>query len=139
MADSMIRLFALFFLLAGGALARSHPDAKQAAADEEVLFVIGGEQFEEATADVQVIDFSGQALPCRQPASLPNPNDQEFAFTKEDGSLTVCGGISKGKQCLDYDPIANEWNTSPFSLSNPRNDGAVVKLEDGRVWLLGGR
>lgn len=124
-------------LLLGLSSARSPPQTAQAAL-QEVLFVIGGEQLQVPTTDVQVIDFSGQGLPCRTPGSLPAANDQEFAFANEEGGLMACGGEFQGKKCLSYDPIANEWVDNRLTLTTPRYDGAVITLPDARVWFIGG-
>ena len=66
--------------------------------------------------------------------------DEAFGLISSDGKPMVCGGVNRDtyqptSSCFVYDRASDSWNPGPSMLSE-RRAGAVVKLEDGRQWIL---
>ena len=76
------------------------------------------------------------------PVKLGNPGTSGGTFGRF-GALHIGGGQvlvtgnANHKSTLLYDPAAKKWLALPAMLM-PRNDPALARLPDGRVWATGG-
>ncbi len=95
--------------------------------------VIGGKDGSQLDV-VEVIDLDDPNTSCEPVANYPTATE-DVAVKLEDGVVKACGGVSTSRDCYDYDPTSNTWDSSLGMLLRKR--GARSSIIDG-VWLVSG-
>ncbi len=102
--------------------------------DYSKLMVIGGYDGEDYLDVVEVVDLDDPNKTCQLVESYPEVTEL-LTVGLVDGVVKACGGMSSERDCYDYDPSSNTWNSSPGLLFQKRY--ASSSLIDG-IWLVSG-
>ena len=104
------------------------------------LMIVGGVDDQgNRLNDVEMIDPAQADSNCIKPKSFPY-NVIEMVSETFNGMSLVCGGLRDANQptteCYQY--ANNQWIGGPDRLALFRYRSSSVRLNDGRIWILGG-
>ena len=89
--------------------------------------------------DAEILDFSNTSTVCTKPANIPDKFAKSAVGAYIDRKVMLCGGWLAGKDCAEYEFMAQQWHNVPYSLNIERAEAAGAMLPNGSWMIIGGK
>lgn len=101
------------------------------------LLAIGGLHYTKVLSSVELFDPT--LADWRNVTDMPTGKRFAFGAAVLSTKVYVCGGLgdASGKSCIEYDPVANFWDTSIADMLEERSNFALVAM-GGSLYAMGG-